>query len=232
MTKTTYILDSNVFVNAAKHCYLKILGEQDKQWGWKLKRDFNFIKHEAKNIKILDLVLSEFLGVYMQKEIDFYNYNIWYQNRLAAMGQVSLLLQKQNYVNIKDSPVYLELFTTAFNLTSHKLNAKLINKCGYEKEKNITYFTNKLERAISPKEIKKWTDALKRHKSIYSNKIFDGIDGIITAYAMLYANANKNEDVIIVTDDRSLITAISCYQKNKLNIGNDKFPANLQVKQS
>ncbi len=235
MSNTKYFLDTNIISNAVKHCSLEIRGEEDKDWGWKLKRDFNFIKNNAKNIKILDLVWCEFLGIYLQKEVDFLDYSSWYKGRFEAMAKIFGILQNKGgdpMIKINDHTDYLKLFSTTLALTQAKLNDGLIECFAGNKNEIIEKLSKTIENATDENKKKKLQDDLDRHLKSHSHKIFDGIDGIITVYAALYANKHQDEEVFIITDDNPLRIAINYYQKNELSIGELNFPKNLKAKSS
>ena len=205
-----YVLDTNILFNMA----IYHLDNQDNNW--RVRKAKEFYSKAGERIYILDLVWAEFLGSFLHKNIDFNKYQLWYRNRRTAIEKMYASLVKNNasYIGIGDSKKYNKLFelTRKFSNSIHSNKiAQKINK--YDKD----ILKEKIRQAELKANLRVKNNLERTLKRINeeTRKIFDGIDAAVAVYAYLISKADESNDVILITEDKSLEVAVDYCYKNK-----------------
>ena len=238
-TDEIYILDTNILYNATVYNYLKTYQADSEEFAKIRKKglqSLKFISDHKDKIRILDAVWTEFLGVYLQKNIDYSNYAVWYNKKFSAINKTfrDLMVNGVSFVSIKERKSYLSLYTTTQDLTQTPLDSGLVKMLNKNSGQRIIRLKNDLasaEENNNTEKINEINETLRRVTNGAAFKVFDGIDGVIAAYSVIYAKQNKTKQIILITDDNNLRIAVSHYHKiYKMLNDTFKWPENCDAK--
>ena len=207
-----YILDTNVLFYMAGY-YLK--GKHKTVYNIEA---MNLYRNAKDKICIVDLVWTEFLGVYLQKNINYNDYQLWYRKRYDILTKLFAKLFKDkakgqvNYISIKENDKYEDVFEMARSFSNYLHVNQLVEEII---EKSIEGLEKQIEWSVRQGKKKQkvyYEEKLERIKSEY--KILDGIDSALVVYAHLIQKAKQDKEVILVTDDKGLKNAVNCCRRN------------------
>ncbi len=199
-----FVLDTNILMFLGGRNYFDIN---------LLKNLKSFFAKYKKDVYIFDLVWNEFCGVFFQKNIDFNDYNRWYRDQHSFVEKTLRRVMdfEANRVNLSDDKLfYSELSNQADKLSFNKLDLDLIKEMLELQAQKIKSNLRKAEKTIDEKEKEIFKNRIKKAKE--DQKVFDGLDSLIVAYAVLFSKSKKRK-IFILTDDLSLMTAINFYHK-------------------
>lgn len=212
-----FLVDTNVLINTAR---ATTMGDTRN----KIVRCKTFFQQYSQQIGVLDLIWNEFLGVYLHKNINFNDYDIWLRNRQSFVEQMfrGIIHGKSKYICINNKKAFKHLFTLAqdFSFTIHtKGFAKVIHAAIDESfEEAMT----KAQDQIDESRLQYLQEARINHWN--NGKIFDGMDGALALYVHLVTKTFSQYKTILVTEDRYLKTGMNvCHNEEFVFDNNEKF---------
>jgi hypothetical protein len=223
-----YILDTNVLMDLAQamgQIKNPIFNEKESNREKTLQR--NTIKFFFKNknqIIIPDIVWAEFQGVFLHKDINMDNPQMWFRDRTTIVQQMEEMFRSasldsfQFWVPQPDNLIYSD----AQILTQDQ---HFIQECIQDR-----FFGRKLKDRSNKQNNALISNSGLGMKGAYipgGAKILDGMDAVILAYAIDIATSYKDDICLLYTGDNFLFQGYRVLQKMKQDEKDEDFPLNL-----
>ena len=208
-----FILDTSILMYVA---YYNLPNKEDNS-NWRYRTANYFYEQKADNIYILDIAWVEFLGAFLQKRIDFSNYELWYRKRASIIENLfsQFIRNKINYIRQSDQQEYSKVFSLAREIASYS------HAGGIAKEVNHRRIEGLKEGLAKAKYVgnKSWQQSMEQkiEQKKEMDKVFDGMDSALVAYSNLFSKLNPDKDIIFVTADVNIKNAIEYC--NEINFG-------------
>lgn len=209
MSNRIYIPDTNVLFNL-----IESFAEKDLQhWN---KRAIKFWQRYGSQTVLPSMVLTEFCGLWFHKDIDFINYNFWFQKRLAMFNQMYLQLKRYGVKNCNETDVlYQDIMKLSQNITNRKMPNKLIKEMIKRIEMTIA------RNSTNPEVVSR------NKKNLSSGKLLDGLDSVIVSFAYEYAKKREETEIIVVSFDRFMIDTVNGFKKDPILMISFNLPNNV-----
>jgi len=196
-----YLLDTNVIYDM-----LTMLTEKPSGIGRSIDK---FLSVTNKKVYISDLVWTEFSISWFQKNISFPDYELWYSRKLASYAQVYQQLLRRNVELLPILKLSAGGYAGVVDLARDLAIVKYDDSFIREVQKN---FDRKLENALREEPTEKNRQAHHEYverlqKNYYNGKLLDGLDSMILASSILFAQENPKSTVTLVSNDRWMGTA-------------------------
>jgi hypothetical protein len=205
--RETWILDTNIlFLWLAHRSGIPPYDDYEIERRQAAVRLVESPTRQADKIVIPAIVWIELCGLFLQKDIDPFDYALWRRKRQSALAPLTCLLfqDTQHPLCIGEEPLPHELAHFLCNLEA------------------------------TPQTIERWQNQRERAEANGKQKVIKGLDGIdsaILAYAWSYAAQKlareQREQVFLITDDRGLGHTLNDLRKRRISFADQAFPQNL-----
>lgn len=218
--KRMFILDTNMIPLLLPEVY-------PNKDVWKIKTMSKFFERFNNEVFILDIVWTEFLGIFLQKGIDFNDYHKWYRDRVEYLTKVIAKFTKKSfqYIFISDKSEYSDLFNQSIDLATYPIDLKLIEKLKNASEQRIKMHKNNYEKSNDFSEKSQSEAHIKRLEK--DSKLFDGIDSAIVIYAKIISEIHQDTEVYVVSDDWGVINGIKFFKEIKDQNYKNVYPVSI-----
>jgi len=198
-TGSIYIPDTNILFAMVSH----IATDNAIRPYWQLDAAIEFMEYFRSDVHILDLVLAEFHGVFLHKQIDFSDYDLQYRDRLSLMEKVfkRILDSRMKLISLDRHDLYRKVFRRALALTRMPLPGTLVAQLRASAE----------QRPVRPAPSRPGQNTSRASGC----KALDGMDSAIAAYASLVGAASPERMVTILTLDMPLATALQYFKTHR-----------------
>lgn len=209
MNKKIYIPDTNVLFN-----YIETFSTKNLEY-WNINA-IKFWERCGSQTVIPSIILTEFCGLWFHKDIDFKNYDFWFQKRLTMFNQMYLNFRRLGVKNCNETGIlYQDVMKLSQDITNHKMPKKLIDQ-----------IINRLEKSVAKKPNN--AELVNRSmKNLNSGKLLDGLDSVIVSFAYEYAKKKSVDDVIVVSFDRFMIETVNNFKQDPVLMENFNLPENV-----
>jgi len=222
MNKFIFLPDTNVLFNFAG-----ALNRSSNNNDYREKICFDFIKIYGKEIKIPNLIWTEFCGLWFHKNIDLINYSLWFRNRLTTFNEVYRKLKEFKATLCDETNIsFHDVFSNADVLTRTEVHQKLLNIITGRIKETINNLNVRLEK--NPGDEKMKSDIMRNKNNLTNGKILDGLDSFIVGFAYEFAKINTEHEIYIVSEDKFLVETVNFFYDNEIeNYGSITIPKNV-----
>ncbi len=213
MSRKVYLPDTNMLQNLAEATLMRSENSGDLLPPWQ-SGALNFFDRYGAQVQIPSIVWGEFCGLWFHKNVDFANYDKWFENRLGCFGQTYRYLKERKVEMCDDADIlYRQVLDMGICLTTSKMPAQLIAQVTGRLDQTIRSLVEKC--AAHPEDSKPRKDLERNEFNRTHGKLLDGLDSVIMAFACAVARQRTTELVVLVTQDRFMVDAVAFFYNNQ-----------------